>query len=198
MRRHGLNFALSVLVATGLGAPCAIAAPLDADACARLKLQKDALVTAGARNDLGKSSQEPPAQMAPERLQRIRTLMDVEGQLRFRCMMELPIATLKPEPVEDPADTSDAPAAGKAAAPKDAVPKRKKAAAQKAEPAASATADNAAGTPATKAAKSAASEPAPTKTTPSKPRAKADDAYRAPASGDANGTPLDKQAPSSN
>ena len=127
--------------------------------------------------------------------------MDVDGQLRFRCNMELPILTLRPDPVEEFVDAGDTPGVrpvakapvkkAKAAAPKLVVPATKEAAAP------ASTKTTAIKTSSTAGKAEAAAAPPPTAAQPkaaAKPRTKADDAYRAPSSGDANGTPLDSQA----
>ena len=181
MRRQRSKICASVLALAMAPAMAAHAAPLDAEACAQLKLKKDALEAAGARDDLRQAVAGQLPQLPLERAQRVRSLMDVEGQLRFRCMMELPIATLKPETPEDALETVDPPAAPKAAAAKAAVPKRKKA-----EPPVAARAPGA--TPA------AAAVVVPPVKAAAKARPKVDDAYRAPAAGDANGTPFNGQA----
>lgn len=185
--------------------PMALAVPLDAEACARLKQQKEALEAAGARTDLAVSPVAKPESITSERKQRIKSLLEVEGQLRFRCATELPIATLKPEPVEETAETSDTAGSAEPAAkkvvkrpktenaksataksdtPKSETPKSetpKTTAAPKSGP------GNAA-SPAAKAASAITEQPA-AKPRP-KPRApKADDAYRAPAPTDDAASP---------
>ena len=210
MRRLRSDFGMASTAITALALACgpAIAAPLDAEACARLKAQRDELHAAGVREAM---SQPPPArgtQFPTERAQQIKALIDVDGQLRFRCAMELPIASLRPDPVEEFVDTGDTAGGARPPVAKTPVAKKPKAAA-KAAPAAATAPPPAPAAPSAPAAKtpplktganadpaqgSAPAAEAPPKPA-AKPRAKVDDAFRAPAAGDTNGTPLDKQVP---
>jgi hypothetical protein len=106
------------------------ARPLDLESCARLKAQRDILEAAGVRSLMAGQPPARPQRSLDDNAQRIVRLILLDGQLRFRCNMEMPIATLKPELLVEVPDTIDgepvkvAPpkrpasrAAGKAAAP---------------------------------------------------------------------------------
>jgi hypothetical protein len=173
--------ALPLAVAT---ATTALAAPLDAESCAKLKQQKDALAAAGVQEIL----RTPPAPGTPalsgERAQQARAFIEIDGQLRFRCGMDLALPTLKPEPVEEFVDAGDTPAppppkVKKARPARPATQAVSNGADAKADPAAVAT------TAPAPAAKAAKAQP--------KPRPKADDAYRAPPA--SASAPADQQLP---
>lgn len=193
---------VSALSSVVVGASCcallascpAWARPLDLEQCARLKTQRDALEAAGVRSSM-KSSPPPRAtRTLDEPNQRIRTLIQLDGQLRFRCNIEMPIASLKPELLVDVPDTVDGVAA--TPAPKRPAPKRTKAVS---EPPATAPVPASSGVAAPQRAKTAgatggaavakatppSTEPSVVKARP-KPKTKLDDAFRAPATPDAN------------
>jgi hypothetical protein len=93
MRRALLPFALCV--AAGIAAPVYVhAAPLDTDACAKLKLEREALEQAGVRGNMAKGPQWAKANLPADKLDQIQRLLDLEGQLLFRCsgqrLIELP------------------------------------------------------------------------------------------------------------
>ncbi len=173
--------ATAVLLCALLGTSgAALAVPLDADACAKLKLQKDALVAAGV--PALASGGPAVGSMAGERLLQVRALIDVDGQLRFRCGMDLPLPNLKPDPVEEFVDTGDTAGAG---LPNPRAPKKAKPARATAVPAAAAPTSAPAKAAAIKTgsttdgAGAAVSPVTPTPKAPAKSRAKVDDAYRA-------------------
>lgn len=170
----------------------AVAKPLDAEACGRLKLQRDALESSGIRSAIREKPPMQPTKNLDERAQRISALIQIDGQLRFRCNMELPIATLKPETLVDVPDTVD----GEPIVP--AVPRKRPAVAI--DPVGGA---GVAGTPAPKRPKTAATTATGSAVGPDKaaapdapdavavkprpkPKPKSDDAFRAPAAGKAD------------
>lgn len=81
------------------------AAPLDVDGCARLKTEQATLEQAGVRGNMAKGPQWAKANLAPEKLEQIRRLLEVEGQFLFRCSGRT-LVQLPPEPEGDPAATT--------------------------------------------------------------------------------------------
>ena len=173
---------LAALLATGL-THVALAAPLDAEACGKLVQQRDALEARGVRQLVTSGPPQARGQLTPDQISHVRQLMDLDGQLRFRCPLDKPVAALKEDPPEEQVDgTSDGVAAK---APLPAKQKAKRAptgqSGEAAKKAAKATpapaADTAQEVP-------AAPKTAAVKATPKRSAVKADDAYKpAPASG---------------
>ncbi|MBV1693212.1 MAG: hypothetical protein KGP27_02000 [Hyphomicrobiales bacterium] len=95
------------VVATLAGEPRdARAAPHDAATCASLKTEMGTLEAGGVRADMAKGPAAAKASLPPARLQQIARLIEIEGQLRFRCPLEKPFVVLKdaaPEEGEAPA-----------------------------------------------------------------------------------------------
>lgn len=77
----------------------AAAAPLDSDACATLRKEYEALVAAGAKADMSRGAEWAKTSLPPERLERIKRLIDAEEQLSFRCGEQL---TARPQINEPP------------------------------------------------------------------------------------------------
>lgn len=167
------------------------AKPLDAEACARLKQQRDALEATGVRSAMTERPPAKPQKTLDEKAQGITTLIKLDGQLRFRCHMELPITSLKPELLLEVPDTVDGDGQPKPPAVKRPAAKRPK----PTDPAALAapTTGSSTGTPVPARPKTATvgkaktvdSAPAPTAEIPApkprpKPRPKTDDAYQPP------------------
>lgn len=163
------------------------ARPLDAQSCARLKVQRDGLEASGVRSLMAVPPPARPQRTLDDNAQKIVSLILLDGQLRFRCNMEMPIATLKPELLVEVPDTIDGEPA-KVAPPKRPAAKRAK------PPAAAAAAGTApAGAPAPqrpKTAGAAAPNASSLQAAPGdavavkprpKPKPKSDDAFRAPA-----------------
>ena len=203
---------LAIGVAAGIAALAdAHAAPLDADACAKLKVEREALEQAGVRGNMAKGPQWAKANLPADKLEQIQRLIDLEGQLLFRCsgqrLIELP-ASVEADPAAVPPG-EDAPEGKEAAEPggkADATPPAaKKAPIAKAAPANKAL-------PATakteEKAKAPAAKAAPAKRTPEKAaedgaapsakaaakakpkvKGKADDAFKPPPSDPANPFP---------
>jgi outer membrane biosynthesis protein TonB len=87
MRRLRLSLetvAASLALAVVAIAP-ATSAPLDAPACEQLQARLDMLRSEGAAADMARGPEWARANLPPDRLQRIGTLLDVEEQLNFRC-----------------------------------------------------------------------------------------------------------------
>ena len=193
MTRCGISLFIAAML---LQMPAASAAPLDKGGCATLKVEQAELEKAGTRGNMGKGPQWAKTNLEPEKLDQIRRLLEVDGQLLFRCNGR-PLVNLPKEPADaDPAarapeingsaKAAKTPKVGK----KDAV---KKAAAQPADPAAKDTAKDAAeagkASPEPTAPAPAKPESKPEKKTAQQPTAakkakakkKVDDAYRVPA-----------------
>jgi hypothetical protein len=88
-------------------APAALAMPLDKESCDKLKAEKAMLEEGGARSAMGKGAQWAKDNLKPEQLARIQRMIDVDGQLLFRCNGR-PLVVLPKEVDAEPA----APAAG--------------------------------------------------------------------------------------
>src|SRR5262245_28498552 len=61
------------------------AAPLDADTCAKLRGEHSQLELAGVEKDMEKGPEWAKANLAADKLDRIRRFIDLEEQLLFRC-----------------------------------------------------------------------------------------------------------------
>jgi hypothetical protein len=190
MTRCGITLLLAGLL---LQAPTVCAAPLDKEGCAKLKVEEGELEQAGVRRDMSKGPHWAKVNLAPDKLEQIRRLLEVEEQLLFRCHGK-PLVNLPRDPEADPGagtdDTNEAPAKG-AKSPK--APQKggtKKTAAPPAEkkttgsvkeeagsknPISASKAENEGGDPAKKIAPKAAAHK-------SKAKAKVEDAYRPPVS----------------
>ncbi|MFN3743711.1 MAG: hypothetical protein ACK4TL_03300 [Hyphomicrobiaceae bacterium] len=82
--RVGMLIAPLLAIAAAGVAPVG-AVPLEAPACAQLQVQYDTLRNEGAAADMARGPEWARANLPPERLQRIATLLAVEEQLSFRC-----------------------------------------------------------------------------------------------------------------
>jgi hypothetical protein len=154
------------------------AAPLDAEACARLKVEQGQLEDAGVEKDMAKGAEWAKSNLGLEKLQRVQRFIEIEEQLLFRCRSKTIVSLHKDrdddkdddDKDDDDKDAAPKPEAGQA---KEADPKLKQQPAaakpRKPEPA--------------KSPKASAREPAqPGVTSIEKrpPKAKVDDAYKAP------------------
>jgi hypothetical protein len=140
MRRAFLPLALCA--AAGLAVLAEVsAAPLDADACAKLKVEREALEQAGVRGNMAKGPQWAKANLAADKLEQIQRLIDLEGQLLFRCsgqrLIELPASVeADPAAVGPGEDAAEGKEAGEPAGKADTTPPgAKKAPVAKAAPA---------------------------------------------------------------
>ena len=205
---------LALCVAAGIAALADVhAAPLDADACAKLKVERESLEQAGVRGNMAKGPQWAKANLPADKLEQIQRLIELESQLLFRCsgqrLIELPASVEADPAATGPGeDASEGKAAAEPAGKSDTPPPgaTKKApvakAAGKPSPATAKTDE--------KAKAPAAKPPAPAKRTPekagedgaeppakaaAKPKAKAkakakgDDAYKPPPSDPVNPFP---------
>jgi hypothetical protein len=199
MRRAFLSVALLGALAFALFDTGVRAEPLDAATCGLLKGEQGRMEQTGVRSSMDKGPAWAKSNLAADKLDQIRRLMELDEQLLFRCstrnLVELP-----PDADADPAaakadDEGKAPAAPKTDAPAAPVAKSKSGTAKNAAaPAAKAQPKEAAKTapeaakaaPAKKkpeSAKAAAgSTPASDKAAAAKPKpkAKVDDAYKPP------------------
>jgi hypothetical protein len=191
---------LALLVQAAAGAH---AAPLDKASCDKLKTEQGELERAGVRGSLVRGADWAKTNLAADKLEQVRRLIEIDGQVLFRCDGR-PLVAL---PKEVEADPAAVPAAAKSdgpdeeakppvkPVPAEAAPAQKKAAVPavpKAAPAAPAATKTPAGPAPAAAPKPAAPAPkapaAAPKAAPSsaeaapkpkpKPKAKADDAYR--------------------
>lgn len=191
-----------------MAASPATATPLEPDKCVQLKADRDTLAATGVGELVRQKPSDRRAELSAERLKQVRALINLDGQLRFRCGIDLLLPTLKPDPVEEFVDAGDtagsgrpsprAPVIKKAKAPK-APPDQAQVAAPAAPGKAPAVGSTVPPTPRTAAIKTGttADQAEPAVKPIGKARPKAEDAYRAPASGDPNATSLDKQIPKS-
>jgi hypothetical protein len=139
MKRNGLSLVFAALL---LQAPATRAAQLDKDSCAKLKTEQAQLEQVGTRGSIGKGPDWGKANLAPEKLEQIRRLIEVDEQLLFRCGgRPLVLMPSDPDPAalevegkdaakDPPAKATKAPAPPKKApdAEKKAVPLKKAAA----------------------------------------------------------------------
>jgi hypothetical protein len=108
MTRFGIVLGVQALVAC-CGA--AAAAPLDQEACARLKTELMQLELGGTRVSMAKGPEWAKVNLPADKLQQIKRLIEVEEQILFRCQGK-PLVIL-PEGVdgEAAADRKESPAA---------------------------------------------------------------------------------------
>ncbi|NOU05475.1 MAG: hypothetical protein HOO99_04760 [Hyphomicrobiaceae bacterium] len=196
-------FQIGVAVGATLVSWSVVAAPLDGETCQRLNVQRQGLEARGVRQMVAVTPQQAKGQLSADQIANVRLLMEVDGQLRFRCPMDGSIAALKDDPPEEQTDGSPDPAlpSGAKSAPlKSKQPTKAGAAIPVKVP--SRTAKSEVADP-TESKNTAAAipdggnaKPQRAPATVKKATSKANDAFRAPASGDPNVMPLDKQVPS--
>lgn len=183
--------AMLMILLVPLGMVDVQAAPLDAEACAKLTEERASLVAAGIPADMAQGPDWAKNNLTDERLRRVARFLTVDEQLSFRCglakqRIALPTTVEGGEELLGPDGQAIPPAAsqpapGAAPAPKKASREAKQAAPTKEK----------AGEPRKRARKKAADPktaetngagPEQAKAKPaSRPRKKADDAYRPPA-----------------
>ena len=88
------------------------AAPLDADTCSKLDAERLQLEFAGARTNMAKGPEwAKTAKLSTEALNQIRRLIDVDGQLLFRCtggsLVNLPADAPDPDPAAAPREPAE-------------------------------------------------------------------------------------------
>ena len=82
MTRIGLSLVIAALL---LHAPATHAAQLDKDSCAKLKTEQGQLEQGGTRGSMVRGPEWAKSNLAPDRLEVIRRLIEVDEQLLFRC-----------------------------------------------------------------------------------------------------------------
>ena len=188
MTRGGIALVAAALVLPTLALR---AAPLDKDDCARLKTEQSQLEQAGTRGGMGRGPEWAKANLAPDKLEQIRRLIEVDEQLLFRCQGK-PLVNLPkdPDPAAREPDGKDvpktpvakavkAPGAEKAATPvkKAAAPKPEQSAKAVPKEAAAPKKDQAAAPPKKEGTDG---QTAPAKAAKAKPKPKANDAWSNP------------------
>ena len=105
-----LAVVLAVLLLAGLalpGAPRAVAAPLDKETCDKLKLEQGQLEQDGVRANMAKGPEWAKGNLKPEQLEQIHRIIEVDGQLLFRCNGR-PLVTL-PKDLDEPREDGSEP-----------------------------------------------------------------------------------------
>jgi len=106
-----LSRIVAALVLTGAGASLASASKLDKSACQNLKDELGGVLATGARDDMERGPEWAKANLAPDKLNNIKRLIDIEAQLEFRCGMgRRRIAAIKPASPVKKRDDKAAPA----------------------------------------------------------------------------------------
>jgi hypothetical protein len=82
------------------------AAPLDADTCEKVKVEHGQLEQAGIEQDLAKGAAWGKANLAADRLAQVRRFIELEEQLLFRCRNKT-LVHLPPEPEAAPGADAD-------------------------------------------------------------------------------------------
>ena len=95
--------ACGLLVAALVLAHPARAEQLDADACAKLKTLQSDLEKDGVRSSMERGPDWAKVNLPPAKLDRIRTLIETDEQILFRCPHAKPLIELAPEEPEAPA-----------------------------------------------------------------------------------------------
>jgi hypothetical protein len=193
MRRSqsAMSFALGLLGNVLLTMSVA-ATPLAPEICENLKSEVASLEQGGLRATIARGPDAAKSTLTPEQFGLVRRLIELDAQLKFRCPSDRAAALLKNVAPEDNPDAPGYSSETEVGGPTVPVqPKAKanpsRAARPKVEgPVASAPTGDA--TPVTP-------KPTPRAKSVVNPVAKSDDAYRPPASGDPNGTPLQAQQP---
>jgi hypothetical protein len=160
------------LAALLLALPGAMASPLDKESCDKLKLEQGQLEQEGVRANMAKGPEWAKGNLKPEQLEQIRRVIELDGQVLFRCNGR-PLVTL-PKDLEEPREDGSEPSKAKEEnAPRPAP--------EQAAPGKDAAAPDKAGQPKAKAPASAkeAGVAAGTKAK-AKAKPKADDAFKPP------------------
>jgi hypothetical protein len=190
MTRGGIALCAAALLVPTLALR---AAPLDKDGCTKLKVEQSQLEQSGTRGSMGRGPEWAKANLAPEKLDQIRRLIEVDEQLLFRCQgrplvnlrdtdPQLPAAEGKAppkRPLTKAPKASDGEKKGPVPVKKAAAPQAEKAVAKEAPGANKATAAPA--PPAKDGKEGEDKKAAAAKAAKAKAKAKANDAYRPPA-----------------
>ena len=169
------------LAALLLGLPGAMASPLDKASCDQLKLEQGQLEQGGVRANMAKGPEWAKGNLKPEQLDQVRRVIEVDGQLLFRCNGR-PLVVL-PKDLEEPREDGSEPPNAKGEenavrpAPEQPAPSKAAAVTDKTGPH---KAPQRAKAPAS--AKQAGATGGVTATTKAKakPKSKSDDAYKPP------------------
>jgi hypothetical protein len=78
------------------------AAPLEKDECAKLKGEQTQLEQGGVRGSMGRGPEWAKANLAPDKLEQIRRIIEIDEQLLFRCQGR-PLVNLREPQDPDPA-----------------------------------------------------------------------------------------------
>jgi hypothetical protein len=78
------RFAL-MLALVAINAPAGLAERLDKRTCKTLKVELAGMLAVGVKDDMERGAAWAKANLSPEKLQKIRRLIEVEEQLEFRC-----------------------------------------------------------------------------------------------------------------
>src|SRR5262245_6390341 len=97
-QKHMTRFGLVLGVPALLWCSVAAAAPLDQEACARLKTELLQLELAGARTNMAKGADWAKVNLVADKLLQIKRLIEIDEQILFRCQGK-PLVVL-PEGVE--------------------------------------------------------------------------------------------------
>lgn len=155
MTRSGISLVIAALLLQGSAAR---AAQLDKDSCAKLKTEQAQLEQGGTRGSMGKGPEWAKVNLAPEKLEQIRRLIELDEQLLFRCGgRPLVVIPHDPDPAAREVESKDGAAKG---------PPAKAAKAPDAEKKQVVPLKKAAAPPANQPAKGAAKETPPVKTAP--------------------------------
>jgi len=95
------------LAALLLGLPGAMASPLDKASCDQLKLEQGQLEQGGVRANMAKGPEWAKGNLKPEQLDQVRRVIEVDGQLLFRCNGR-PLVVL-PKDLEEPREDGSEP-----------------------------------------------------------------------------------------
>lgn len=107
-RHHASGRLVVYLAAVLLALAQARATPLDTETCAKLKGEQTQLENAGVGHNMAKGPHWAKANLAPDKIEQVRRLIEVEEQLLFRCTGRS-LVQLPPEPDPDPAAASTEP-----------------------------------------------------------------------------------------
>ena len=100
----------------------AVAAPLAPEICANLKSEIAEFEAKGVRASMTRGPETAKSTLTPEQLAAVRRLLDLDGQLLFRCARDRPYVALKPESTEELDTVEPGPDATAAAAAPTSVP----------------------------------------------------------------------------
>src|SRR5262245_27202533 len=103
MMRAGMTLVLTALLLQGVGAQ---AATLDQETCARLEQEQTTLEKSGVRATLAKGAAWAKDNLALDKLQEVRRLIEVDEQILFRCQGK-PLVLLPSSVDADPVQSTE-------------------------------------------------------------------------------------------